>query len=219
MGNVFTQRGYPLDEVISTLQKEIRRGNEESALYWCFEAIPGFEQYVWRRLLVIANEDIGIANPTLLTVIPSLRGQFFEFREEGKNGTCRLILANAILLMCRSQKCRMADHLQRVVSQEYMTGQRREIPDYAVDKHTRRGKSMGRGVEHWLEEGCLLCPEPTVEDPYQEQAEAHWRAGRVDAPNWGRRLSNGKLMEAESPDKPNEAGKGKSSLQNRLFSL
>ncbi len=219
MGNVFTQRGYPLDEVISTLQKEIRRGNEESALYWCFEAIPGFEQYVWRRLLVIVNEDIGLANPLLLQLIPSLRSQFFEFREEGKNGTCRLILANAIALMCRSPKSRLADHLQRVVSQAYMTGERRAIPDYAVDKHTRRGKSLGRGVEHWLAEGCQLNPPAEVEDPYREPAEAHWRAGRVDAPNWGRRLSNGKLVEAEPPDPPEEPQKGKGGLQTRLFSL
>ena len=51
----FTQNGYPLDEIISALQKDIRRGNEEQALYWCLEMVPRFEAYLWRRLIVICT--------------------------------------------------------------------------------------------------------------------------------------------------------------------
>lgn len=186
----FTQNGYPLDEVISALQKDIRRGNEEQALYWCLELVPRFEMYLWRRLLVISNEDIGVANPDVLTQIAALRVQFFEFREEGKDGTCRLILANAMLLMCRSPKVRTADHLQRVVTQQWMdeaTDGRRSIPDYALDKHTQRGKSMGRGFDDWLDVGCRLENPGAVDDPYVERAQALWRAGKNDAPSWGKR--------------------------------
>lgn len=48
---------------LSALQKEIRRGNEEEALYWAFELIERncFTQCV-NRLRVIAYEDIGVAN-------------------------------------------------------------------------------------------------------------------------------------------------------------
>ena len=101
---VFTQNSYGLDEIISALQKDIRRGNEEQALYWALELLPRYEVYLWRRLAVICNEDIGIANPEILVQVQVLRAQYFEFREQGKDGTCRLILANAILLMCRSPK-------------------------------------------------------------------------------------------------------------------
>ena len=197
MGRMFTQRGYQLSDVISAIQKEIRRGNEESAMYWALECIPRYEQYFWRRLIVIVNEDIGIANPSLLQIIPSLRDQFFEFREAGKNGTCRLILANAILLMSRSPKSRIADHFQRFVSQEYSTSVKREIPDHALDNHTQTGRSMGRGTRFWLEEGCKLEPKADIEDPYQEVAEGHWLAGRTDAPEWGKRLTNGKLVDVD----------------------
>ncbi len=51
---------------------------------------------------------------------------------------------------------------------------------------------MNRRVDHWLTEGCVLNPPPEVDDPYKEEAEDHWRAGRVDAPEWGKR-ANGKL--------------------------
>ena len=33
---------------------------------------------------------------------------------------------------------------------------RPEIPDYALDKHTQRGNTMGRGIQHFLTEGCKL---------------------------------------------------------------
>lgn len=190
----FTQNGYPLDEIISALQKDIRRGNEEQALYWCLELTPRFEAYLWRRLLVICNEDIGIANPDILIQIAALRLQFFEFRDEGKDGTCRLILANAIMLMCRSPKARTADHLQRVVTQQWLDEAldgRRSIPDYALDKHTRRGKQLGRGFDHWVDEGCLLAQPGDVADPYAERAQALWRAGKSDGPSWGKRKKGG----------------------------
>lgn len=190
----FTQNGYPLDEIISALQKDIRRGNEEQALYWCLEMTPRYEMYLWRRLIVICNEDIGIASPDLLVQIPALRVQFFEFRDEGKDGTCRLILANAMLLMCRAAKARTADHLQRVVTQQWMDEAmqgRRGVPDYALDKHTRRGKAMGRGFDDWLDVGCWLENPAMIDDPYRERAEALWRAGKSDAPTWGKRKKGG----------------------------
>lgn len=187
----YTQNGYPLGDVISALQKDIRRGNEEQALYWCLELLPRYEMYLWRRLMVICNEDIGLGNPDVLVQIPLLRAQYFEFRGLGKNGTCRLILANAIMLMCRSPKARTADHFQRVVTQQWVEDSRakqtRPIPDYAFDKHTNKGKSMGRGFDHWLDVGCQLDHPAEVEDPYQERAEALWRSGKNDAPDWGKR--------------------------------
>ena len=129
---VFTQNGYGLDEIISALQKDIRLGNEEQALYWALELLPRYEAYLWRRLLVICNEDIGIANPEILVQVQVLRSQYFEFREEGKDGTCRLILANAILLMCRSPKARIADHVQRVVTQAWMDAKQAGTKQAAV---------------------------------------------------------------------------------------
>lgn len=182
-----TQNSYDLGEVISALQKEIRRGNEQGAMYWALELVPQFEPYLWRRLVVIANEDIGIAAPSIFCTVSILREQFFEFRERGRNGTARLILANAILTMCRAPKSRIADHFQRFMVEEWMNGERRPLPDYALDNHTRTGKNMKRGVEFWLEEGCLLGNPGDVDDPYQETAENHWANGRNSAPEWGRR--------------------------------
>lgn len=185
-----TQNSYELSDVISALQKDIRRGNEENAMYWAYELIPQFEFYLWRRLVVIANEDIGIAEPTIFMTIAVLRDQFFEFRKDGRNGTARLILANAILTMCRAKKSRISDHFQRYMMEEWQNGRRREIPDYALDKHTKRGRTMKRGVQHWLDEGCLLIPEGDVPDPYAETAQEHWLNGRDKAAEWEQRSTS-----------------------------
>ncbi len=54
------------------------------------------------------------------------------------------------------------------------------IPDFALDKHTRRGKQLGRGVDHWREEGCKLSNEVEGMNPYEQEAtELRERYGRV----------------------------------------
>ena len=104
-----TQKDYDFFEVTSALQKTIRRGREREALYWAMELLPGFEFYLWRRLKIITNEDIGIANPQLIILIQTLADQYFELRRRGDMG-CLLMLSNAILSMCRAKKSRIADH-------------------------------------------------------------------------------------------------------------
>ncbi len=59
-----TKGGYLLDEVVSALQKCIRRGREEEAMYWALEmAESGCGKYLWRRLMIIGAEDVGLADP------------------------------------------------------------------------------------------------------------------------------------------------------------
>ena len=55
----------PCDELISMLQKSIRRGIEENALAAAYEMYitsPQFHEKMWRRLLAISVEDIGFGN-------------------------------------------------------------------------------------------------------------------------------------------------------------
>ena len=50
--------------------------------------------------------------------------------------------------MCRSEKSRLADNFMTVVQQERaQKGLKLEVPDYALDKHTLKGKQKGRGWE------------------------------------------------------------------------
>jgi replication-associated recombination protein RarA len=142
------EHGYPLSEAISALQKEIRRGNEEAAMYWALELENGYPQYLWHRLEVIVNEDIGPAAPEVIVLVHTLKQQYMEMIARPGQASELLCLANAILAMCRSEKSRLADNFMTVVQQERaQNGLKLEVPDYALDKHTLKGKQKGRGWE------------------------------------------------------------------------
>ena len=60
-----TEHGIPADEVISALQKCIRRGLIDNALLLGWEMYltsEELEEKLWSRLCVIAVEDIGLGN-------------------------------------------------------------------------------------------------------------------------------------------------------------
>jgi len=169
-----TERGYLLAEAVSALQKTIRRGLEVEALYWAAEIETRYAGYLWRRLKIIANEDIGLAAPQVLVLVHSLQEQYDEAKAR-RNGPpdYRLMLANAVLALCRSPKTRTADDLQTVVYQRIeQQGWRMDVPDCALDKHTARGRARGRSWDHWREHGCVLDPKSETPNPYADEAHA-----------------------------------------------
>lgn len=171
---MFTRHGHILFEAVSALQKAIRRGEEYEAMAWAVELAPTHESYLWRRLTTIANEDIGLADPTAVAFVNAQRDAWWDMRAAGDDAACYLILANTILAMSRAPKSRLADHFQCVVVADVETGGKRTVPDYALDKHTLRGKQMGRGMSHWLTEGTKLSQPAEVHDPYAAQARDLW---------------------------------------------
>ena len=160
-----TPKGYDLHEVISALQKEIRRCNEYEAVYWAVELESFSARVLWKRLRVIASEDIGMADPQAAILIDTLERNYFAALDK-KGNQNRLFLVHAVLHLARSPKSRIVDNLLTVV---YNDQKKLEIPDYALDKHTFRGKKMGRGWDHFFEEGAKLVNQ-TLEDPYEDKA-------------------------------------------------
>lgn len=154
----FTTHGYPLDEVASALQKSIRRCDEKQAMYWALELNDRYPLYVWRRLVVIACEDVGLANPSIPGTICALADKVEQLRKKSRDKTYDLtILGFAILLLARSPKSREADDLVNEVLRQMRMGEFvLDIPDWALDMHTQRGRSKGRGPEHFWTEGAKL---------------------------------------------------------------
>jgi replication-associated recombination protein RarA len=129
--------------------------------------------YVWRRLAIIASEDIGPADHSLTVLIHDLTDHYREEVKRSKKPTERIFLAHAIIALCRAQKSRIADDLMCVVSHQLESEHlRREIPDVALDRHTQRGKRRGRGWDHWVEEGCHVVPEAVGMNVYKDRATA-----------------------------------------------
>lgn len=140
-----TKNGYLLDEVASTIQKSIRRGDEETALFFTLELFPKYAKYAWKRLQVISVEDI--ENPMACVVVNSMRDAFFTNNDSVKNAEDyknRIFLTKAVIYLSREFKSREADHAQHYVDQKGKEGELLTVPDYAKDVHTKEGRLSGK---------------------------------------------------------------------------
>jgi replication-associated recombination protein RarA len=157
---VTTAGGLPADEVISTLQKSIRRGDVRNAVLCAAEmAATGDEldRLLWDRLHVIAVEDVGFGRPDAVATIGALDTARQRFPRSSHD---RLLFAvHAVRLLAESPKDRSNDELANLVRLDVEAGARPEIPDHALDMHTRRGQEMGRDLTHFLLEGARVAPE------------------------------------------------------------
>jgi len=208
-----TYNGYDMYEVISTLQKEIRRGCEENAMYWGVELyISGFANWAWKRLEVMAMEDVGMANPMAIVQVRTLHQIWREMIEKkDRKKQERLAYVQAILLLVHSKKSRCVDWaLNYWFDFVAMQGHCNEIPDYALDIHTRRGKALGKTIEDFFTEGTKLENyEPfSYEEWYKQELHRWWNDDewnrlaheahdKLEAKNWG-----GKIQSAEELDNP-----------------
>lgn len=164
-----TSRGYDIYELLSALQKDIRRGNEYPAVFWAVELESFNAKMVWNRLRVIASEDTSIANPNATLTIDVLEKQYDDAVRR-KNDSSRLFLVHAVLYLASSSKSRMVDDwLITVYGNIKFKDEKLKIPDYALDMHTARGKMMGRGLKYFIEEGSKITNE-ALENPYKEPA-------------------------------------------------
>lgn len=155
-----TLGGYLNSECTSAMQKCIRRGLEEEALFWATELdLKGYGAYVWKRLRIIASEDVGLADPNLCVQVRVLYENWIEQRKkkEDRSPAERLFLVQAVLLSVRAKKSRMVDTARITMYQGERP--RLEIPDFALDMHTSKGRRMDRGVNHFFDEGAKCANE------------------------------------------------------------
>lgn len=186
-----TIRGYLYSEVVSALQKSIRRGDEEGALYWATELeASNFGEALWRRLRIIAAEDCGLAAPGLMSEVMALYQAWSLHRQKKDDAqrSWRLFTTLCVLRLVRSPKSRIVDHALLTFWGEIDAGDppRLEIPDVALDKHTTAGKRKGRSWKHFYEQASMLInhetgelePAPVLRDDYRPRAMRATGAGR-----------------------------------------
>ena len=162
--NLITQNGYDFYEVASALQKAIRRSDTELSGYFALELFPTYHKYVWKRLLTISAEDC--YGPYITQEVKALHDSFL-FVNQGKkrdNMGGRVFISKAIILLAGWKHNRDADLLSNFIyDKQYgisddeinayfdeVRKEQKEIPDYAYDKHTWKGKMMGDTVEDFI---------------------------------------------------------------------
>ena len=168
--DIQTKNGFASDEVQSSLQKYIRRAKVEEACQAAYELYtsgPVFLDKMWSRLETIAVEDVGFGDlnvPVLIHALDQMRKNF-----PYNDGDQPMYFIHAIRVLCACTKDRSSDYLKNIIIKEAAMGKVMEVPDIALDKHTRRGQEMGRGSKHFFEEGTKVIPQLKIDNDYRER--------------------------------------------------
>lgn len=184
-----TKNNYRLDEVVSALQKAIRRGQEERALYWAYEMIHGgYIGYFWRRISVIVVEDIGLANPEAAILCNALAQLNERVNRNGFTETFHPTMA--ILCLCRSPKSREIDYSNDWIDRKREMGWREEIPIESLDEHNEAGRQRIKKMEgnyrknkdevFYYESILLNKPVSITDDKYKKLV---WELRKLDKKN------------------------------------
>mgnify|MGYP001329947999 CR=1 FL=1 len=147
MGSQFVQDGTPFDEAASSMQKCIRRGMEDDAAYWAWQLFQRYPHYVWRRLTVVAVEDIGLADICLVERLLASRASYYAGGEAKYGPTDPIAIERGVLLllpvvreMAKSPKSREADHMAHEVLREIRIG--KLAPSIRLDMNFVEGCSV-----------------------------------------------------------------------------
>lgn len=173
-----TKNGYDFYEVASAFQKSIRRGLEEDAMYWGIELYESnYAEYAWKRMVIMASEDVGLGEPSCIVQIMALKQSFDYLTQRRDVGAKKLPYTQAVIVLVKSRKSRYIDHAITVYWQQNQE-ELKQMPDWAYDKHTRRGKMLGRGLQHFYDVACLITNANKVAGE-EELERIAWRIDKV----------------------------------------
>lgn len=142
----YDKNGEQHYDIASAMIKSIRGSDPNGAVYWMARMIEGGEEpkFIARRLLILASEDIGNANPTALIMANTC------FDAVTKIGwpESRIILSQCIIYLASSAKSN-ASYMAINIAQDLV----RKTGDLSVPLHLRNAptklmKDIGYGAEY-----------------------------------------------------------------------
>ena len=143
--------GYDKDgdahyDTISAFIKSVRGSDPDAALYYMVRMLEAGEdpRFIARRLVILASEDIGNADPDAL----SLAVAAFKATEVIGLPECALNLSQATLYLAAAPKSNAATvalgRAQTAVKTQPFTG----IPKHLRDSHYKGAKALGHGTDY-----------------------------------------------------------------------
>lgn len=146
-------------DIISAFIKSIRGSDPDAALYWLARMVRAGESpnFIFRRMLISACEDIGLADPHALTVVNSAAAAFDRIGLP--EGRYHLTHAALYLATCPKSNSSLGffDALKAVEQEQT------EVPNHLKDAN-RDGDSLGHGEgylyphayrDHWIAQQYL----------------------------------------------------------------
>ncbi len=130
-------------DAISALHKSVRDSDPDGALYWLGRMLDGGEDplYIARRVVRMAVEDIGLADPTALPqTIAAQQAVHFLGQPEGD-----LALAQAVVYLCQAPKSNAVYRAYGAALQDVAATRNDPVPLHLRNAPTRLMKNLGYG--------------------------------------------------------------------------
>jgi putative ATPase len=142
----FDKGGDAFYDQISALHKSVRGSNPDAALYWFVRMLDGGADplYLGRRVVRMASEDIGLADPRALDVALTACATYERLGSpEGE-----LALANAVLYMAVAPKSNAAYVAYNAARAFVGKDKSRPVPEHLRNAPTKLMKELGFGREY-----------------------------------------------------------------------
>ncbi len=131
-------------DVVSAFIKSIRGGDPDAGLYWLARMIEAGEdaRFVARRLVILASEDVGMADPMSLVVANAAAHavEFVGLPEAGLN------LAQAVVHLATAPKSNRAALGWWAAQADVRERPAGEVPAHLRDAHYQGARALGHGA-------------------------------------------------------------------------
>ena len=173
----FDNKGDVFYEQISALHKSVRGSNPDAALYWFCRMIDGGcdPLYIARRVVRIASEDIGNADPRGLTLAINA----WETYERLGSPEGELAIAQAIIYLASAAKSNAVYMAYKLAMKDAKQSGSLDVPLHLKNAPTQLMKSLDYGKnyrydhneENGFAEGETYFPDDLGEQVYYEPVE------------------------------------------------
>ena len=142
----YDRQGDQHYDVISAFIKSLRGSDADAALHYLARMFEAGEdpRFIARRLVILASEDIGLADPTALTtaVAAAQAVQLIGMPE------ARLNLAQATIALAVAPKSNAVIKAIEAASADVRAGKIGQVPPHLRDAHYQGSKTLGHGTSY-----------------------------------------------------------------------
>jgi putative ATPase len=142
-GRLFHQGADEHYDQISALIKSVRGSDADAALYWMARMIEGGEdpRFLARRMVILASEDIGLADPQALLVAEAAARavEYVGLPEAALN------LAEAVIYLAGAPKSNAVLVALGRAQADVRSGVIQEVPSHLRDAHYKGAATLGHG--------------------------------------------------------------------------
>jgi putative ATPase len=143
---LYDKQGEQHYDIISAFIKSIRGSDPNAAVYWLARMIEGGEDplFIARRMVILASEDIGNANPTALV----LANACFDAVNKIGYPECRIILSQCAVYLASSPKSNASYMAIEAALAEVKKSGNQPVPLALRNAPTSLMKELGYGVDY-----------------------------------------------------------------------